>query len=263
MEDFCIDTIGAHNSDDEGEVINKNWSDDDQESSDGLNYEERIPLDDLSDGESKKKLGGKKKASSNGSNSNFKSAYGGKQSIKSEKLSFVNKLLEEKSAIKPGLEKLYSVPMPVTSKRLLLKEQKKMENTTKGKDWYNIPATEVTEEIKNDLDVLRMRRVLDSKHVYKHNDMEILPKFFQIGKVTEGAADFYNGRIPKAQRKQTLVEELLADAEFKAYQKKKYKEIVDDSRNKKFRKAYKKLQRQKKREKKTSKGKKRRIQDAF
>lgn len=51
---------------------------------------------------------------------------------------------------------------------------------TKGKDWYNLPATEVTEEIKNDLEVLRMRSALNPKHVYKKNDMKVIPKYFQV-----------------------------------------------------------------------------------
>ena len=38
-----------------------------------------------------------------------------------------------------------------------------------------------------------------------------------MGKVVENAADFYNGRIPKKQRKQTLVDELLADAKFRQW----------------------------------------------
>ena len=38
---------------------------------------------------------------------------------------------------------------------------------------------------------------------------------FQMGHVVEGAADFYSGRIPKKQRKATLVDELLADADFR------------------------------------------------
>lgn len=49
----------------------------------------------------------------------------------------------------------------------------------------------------------------------------------QIGTVVEGAADFYSGRIVKSKRRKTLVDELLADAEFKNYQKKKYKEIMN------------------------------------
>lgn len=48
----------------------------------------------------------------------------------------------------------------------------------------------------------------------------------------ENSADFYSGRIVKSMRKKTLVDELLADAECKSYQKKKYKEIMDTSRRK-------------------------------
>lgn len=40
--------------------------------------------------------------------------------------------------------------------------------------------------------------------------------------------DYYNNRITKKQRKNTLVEELLADAEFNKYNKRKYKEIIDE-----------------------------------
>ena len=51
----------------------------------------------------------------------------------------------------------------------------------------------------------------------------------QVGTVVENAADFYCGRIAKSKRKKTIVDELLADAELKSYQKKKYKEIVDSN----------------------------------
>ena len=36
-----------------------------------------------------------------------------------------------------------------------------------------------------------------------------------MGKVVENAEDFFSGRIPRKQRKQTLVDELLADADFR------------------------------------------------
>lgn len=51
---------------------------------------------------------------------------------------------------------------------------------------------------------------------------------FQIGQVIESPADFYHSRIPQKQRKKTLVDELLADAEFKNKCKKKYKTIVQE-----------------------------------
>lgn len=39
--------------------------------------------------------------------------------------------------------------------------------------------------------------------------------------------DFYNNRLTKKERKKTLVDELLADAEFQKYNKRKYKEIME------------------------------------
>lgn len=40
--------------------------------------------------------------------------------------------------------------------------------------------------------------------------------------------DYYNNRLTKKERKKTLVEELLADAEFTKYNKRKYKEIIEE-----------------------------------
>jgi Fcf2 pre-rRNA processing len=43
-----------------------------------------------------------------------------------------------------------------------------------------LPATEVTEEVKNDLEILKMRSALDPKHFYKRSEKKGLPKFFQV-----------------------------------------------------------------------------------
>ena len=51
-----------------------------------------------------------------------------------------------------------------------------------GDQWFNLPATEVTEEIKNDLEVLQMRGALDPKRFYKKNSNKELPKYFQVGR---------------------------------------------------------------------------------
>ena len=40
---------------------------------------------------------------------------------------------------------------------------------------------------------------------------------FQVGTVVDSPVDFYHSRIPKKDRKRTMVEELLADAEFRQY----------------------------------------------
>jgi hypothetical protein len=71
-----------------------------------------------------------------------------------------------------------------------------------------------------------MRNTLDKSHHYKSTDWKKLPKYFQVGTVIEGPGEYYSSRIPKKDRKKTLVEELLADDKFKKYQKKKYMELM-------------------------------------
>ncbi|XP_023021778.2 deoxynucleotidyltransferase terminal-interacting protein 2 [Leptinotarsa decemlineata] len=133
-----------------------------------------------------------------------------------------------KSILTPEFEKLHVVPPFEVSERKLKQQRKKEREKTKGDKWFGLPATEMTEEVKQDLQVLQMRSVLDPKHFYKKNDLKVLPKYFQIGKVMDSPIDFYNDRIPKKQRKKTLVDELLADAQFQKYNKRKYKEIIED-----------------------------------
>lgn len=86
---------------------------------------------------------------------------------------------------------------------------------TKGKGWFDMKAPEMTDEAKMNLEMLKMRKALDPKRFYKNNDMKGLPKFFQFGRIVESPADFYHSRVPKKKRKANLVQELLADAEFR------------------------------------------------
>lgn len=145
------------------------------------------------------------------------------------KFTKVDELLK-KSVITPGFEKLESVPAYQESDRILQKKRKKERDRTKGSNWFNMPATEMTDELKSDLEVIRMRSVLDPKHFYKKNDLKVLPKYFQVGKVLDSPADFYHSRVPKKERKRTIVDELLADSQFKKYNKRRYKEIIEERR---------------------------------
>ena len=49
-----------------------------------------------------------------------------------------------------------------------------------GKDWFDLPATTITPELKNDLRILKMRGALDPSRHYKKNDTKELPKYFQV-----------------------------------------------------------------------------------
>ncbi|XP_054713029.1 deoxynucleotidyltransferase terminal-interacting protein 2-like [Uloborus diversus] len=119
-----------------------------------------------------------------------------------------------------GFETMEKVPI-FKSRRQLKKEGLKEKGKTKGSQWYNMAAPEMTEEKKNDLLVLQMRQALDPKHFYKRSANKTNPKYFEVGTFEESPVDFFSSRVPKKQRKQTLVDELLADAEFRSYQKKK------------------------------------------
>ncbi|XP_049628273.1 deoxynucleotidyltransferase terminal-interacting protein 2 [Suncus etruscus] len=150
-----------------------------------------------------------------------------------------NELLQ-KAVITPDFEKNYTVPPYHESQYQLQKKRRKERQKTAGDGWFGMKAPELTDELKNDLKALKMRASMDPKRFYKKNDRDGFPKYFQIGTIADNPADFYHSRIPKKERKRTIVEELLADSEFRRYNRKKYSEIMAEktanAAGKKFRK---------------------------
>jgi hypothetical protein len=93
-----------------------------------------------------------------------------------------------------------------------VKKQKQQEKkATAGSDWFNLPKTELTPELRRDLQLLKMRSVLDPKRHYKKmNSKSDVPAFSQVGTIVEGPTEYFNARINKKDRKGTFVEEVLA-----------------------------------------------------
>ncbi|KAK5650178.1 hypothetical protein RI129_001207 [Pyrocoelia pectoralis] len=145
--------------------------------------------------------------------------------------------LLKKSVLTSEFENLKQVPPYEVAERRLKLERKKERAKTKGAKWYGLPATELTKEVKDDLQILQMRSVLDPKRFYKKNDLSVLPKYFQVGKVLDSPLEFYNNRLTKKEKKKSLVDELLADAEFNKYNKKRYREIIEEKRSKAWKQA--------------------------
>lgn len=146
-----------------------------------------------------------------------------------EKMKKENKKKDEllkKSVITPDFEKRESVPPYRESLKKLKKQRKAERDKTTGQGWFDMKAPEMTEELKNDLKALKMRSAMDPKRFYKKDDREGFPKYFQVATVVDNPLDYYHSRIPKSQRKRTIVEELLVDSEFRRYNKKKYQEII-------------------------------------
>jgi hypothetical protein len=90
-----------------------------------------------------------------------------------------------------------------------------------------LPKTDLTPELRRDLQLLKMRNVLDPKRHYKKSDSKSdFPAYSQVGTVIEGPTEFYSSRLKNKDRKQTFVEEVLAQEEASGKFKRKYDDIV-------------------------------------
>lgn len=103
----------------------------------------------------------------------------------------------------------------------------KKEHPTAGSDWFNMPAPEITPELKDDLRILSLRSALDPSRHYKKGDKAVTSRFFQVGTVVSDPSAFYSERMPRKQRAApTIVDSLLRDVDRRQYLKRKYGEIA-------------------------------------
>lgn len=109
-------------------------------------------------------------------------------------------------------------------------DKKHEEESSAGSKWFNMPKTEVTPEIKRDLQVLQMRSALDPKRHYK-KDKSGPPKYFQTGTIVEDSTEYFSARLSKKERQQTLADEILADSKSQQYFKRKYDEVQTKSKS--------------------------------
>ncbi|GLT74672.1 hypothetical protein SLA2020_464580 [Shorea laevis] len=139
----------------------------------------------------------------------------------------------ESSALwKPSSELIDGLFVPPNDPRKLNKLQRKEIKDTTGSNWFDMPAPTITPEVKKDLQLLKLRSVIDPKRHYKKGDSKskTLPKYFQIGTVIESTTDFFSGRLTKKERKPTIADELLSDPSVKQYRKRKVREIEERNR---------------------------------
>ncbi|KAL5726429.1 hypothetical protein ACHQM5_009473 [Ranunculus cassubicifolius] len=129
---------------------------------------------------------------------------------------------------KPDTQLIDGLFVPSNDPRKVNKMIRKQRKDTTGGDWFDMPAPTITPELKNDLQILKMRNVLDPKRHYKKGDVST--KYFQVGTVIESSSDFFTGRLTKKERKRTLAEEILADPSYAQYRKRKVREIEAEKR---------------------------------
>ncbi|KAI8347276.1 Fcf2 pre-rRNA processing-domain-containing protein [Mortierella sp. GBAus27b] len=110
------------------------------------------------------------------------------------------------------------------------KKQKQEEREkTAGKGWFDLPQQILTPELKRDLQILKLRNVLDPKRFYKREEKgkTKFPKYFQIGTVIEGNTEFYSSRLTKKERATTITGEVMKDLTGRDYYKRKFDEIQE------------------------------------
>ncbi|KAL4250770.1 Fcf2 pre-rRNA processing C-terminal domain-containing protein [Abortiporus biennis] len=118
---------------------------------------------------------------------------------------------------------------------LTKKQRKEMKNKTAGPAWYDLPAPAEADlpKLYREVEALRLRNQLDPKRFYRRDEGEGkgikgLPKHFAIGTIIAEKTPFGTAsadNLSRSQRKRTLVDELVDDAEAKSYAKKKFKEL--------------------------------------
>lgn len=136
--------------------------------------------------------------------------------------------VKPKRVIQPGFEtgsRLEHVKPDLLTRGERRKLSRKKREATAGEKWFDLPTKELELEDKLTIDAIRLRETLDPGRFYKKKATDKVSKHFHIGTVVEHPMDYYSSRATRKERKQTLVDELIADAEFKKNVKKRYQRI--------------------------------------
>ncbi|TFY78526.1 hypothetical protein EWM64_g5485 [Hericium alpestre] len=122
-----------------------------------------------------------------------------------------------------------------SGKPLTKKEKKALKNKTAGPDWFDLPAPAEADlpRLHREVEALRLRNQLDPKRFYRKEEGEGkgikgLPKHFAIGTIIPTSMPFgttSGDNLSRAERKRTLVDELVDDAEARRYAKRKFSEL--------------------------------------
>ncbi|KAJ6512184.1 Fcf2 pre-rRNA processing-domain-containing protein [Mycena vitilis] len=122
-----------------------------------------------------------------------------------------------------------------SGKPLTKRERKEHKNKTAGPDWFDLPAPAEADlpRLYREVEALRLRNQLDPKRFYRKDEGEGkgikgLPKHFAIGTIITSTTPFGTpsaDNLTRSDRKRTLVDELVDDAEAKRYAKRKFEDL--------------------------------------
>jgi len=96
---------------------------------------------------------------------------------------------------------------------------------TTGDGWFGMKKNVLTPELKDELNLIKLRGFINPKTFAKKPDWKELPEYFQIGTVIAGGDEPKSMKLPKSERKGNLVDQFLSDDKDVAWTKNKFKEI--------------------------------------
>ncbi|KZT60134.1 Fcf2-domain-containing protein [Calocera cornea HHB12733] len=140
-----------------------------------------------------------------------------------------------KLAIDPGMERVTKAAQKRKAEpepeRLTKKQRRELREKTAGPEWFDMPTPSGTElaKIKREMEAARLAAALDPKTFLRKEAMkEEVPKYVQLGKIVATKTPFEtrsNKNLTRAERKKSIVDELVEDAEAKSYAKRKFLDL--------------------------------------
>ncbi|KAK7961019.1 hypothetical protein PG996_011660 [Apiospora saccharicola] len=121
----------------------------------------------------------------------------------------------------PSSELVFNIPPPRVPKK------DRATKTDVGASWYNLPRTDLTPQLKRDLQLLKMRDVLDSKRHYKKDNSRGIPEYSHVGTMVEGRTEYFTNRVTKKDKKRTLLESVMDQEKSTQRFKSKYGQIQE------------------------------------
>ncbi|EJT98697.1 Fcf2-domain-containing protein [Dacryopinax primogenitus] len=135
----------------------------------------------------------------------------------------------------PGAERLSKATQKrkadIEPERLSKKQKRELREKTAGPGWFDMPSPSGTElaKIKREMEAARLAAALDPKTFLRKEAMkQDVPKYIQLGKIVETKSPFERAsrkNLTKAEKKKSIVDELVEDAEARAYAKRKFLDL--------------------------------------
>ncbi len=90
--------------------------------------------------------------------------------------------------------------------------------------WSGMKKNALTPEMKDELNLIQLRGYINPKSFLKKPDWKSLPEYFQVGTVVDGGDEPKSMKMPKRERKGTLIDQFLSDDKDVSWSKNKFKE---------------------------------------